>query len=140
MLEIFGRRRFSGVLALLVGAVGLLGMAQAAQAGTLSQVRAATFVYVTGAARGEVNDSTLYLLLGSGDIAIGDARQHGRRTTSSSGTLRFTPVDRCGKHRCSQGHRTSFGSFSTDGTTPAGGPAERPTGTLNPMHAADDAP
>ena len=33
MLEIFGRRRFSGVLALLVGAVGLLGMAQAAQAG-----------------------------------------------------------------------------------------------------------
>ena len=35
MLEIFGRRRFSGVLALLVSAVGLLGMAQAAQAGTL---------------------------------------------------------------------------------------------------------
>jgi hypothetical protein len=37
MLEILGRRRGTGVLALLVSAVALLGAAQAAQAGTLTK-------------------------------------------------------------------------------------------------------
>ena len=47
MLEIFGRRRVTGTLALLVSAVGLLGITQAAQAsGTLSND--GTIVVYTG--------------------------------------------------------------------------------------------
>ena len=54
MLEIFGRRRFSGVLALLVSAVGLLGMAQAAQAGTL--YRSSGLYYTEGGSIGNSVD------------------------------------------------------------------------------------
>src|SRR5687768_4147466 len=83
MLEFFGRRRLTGVLALLVGAVGLLGMAQAAQAGTLSRTSGNVIKFV--AAAGETNDIDIFQAGNS--YYINDANQN--FTDSGSGCQDF---------------------------------------------------
>lgn len=58
MLEILGRRRGTGVLALLVSVVAMLAMSQAAQAGTLS--RNGSNVVVFTATTGETNNIDVF--------------------------------------------------------------------------------
>ena len=69
MLETFGRRRVTGVLALVIGAVGLLGMAQAAQAGTVTK-SGSRYVYTSTTAANNSVDLVECLPAGGCDVSV----------------------------------------------------------------------